>query len=413
MHMPQKVLLALILNYPQLTSCGTNYDKNYLVIKHNEASDFLGYSEDHSNSTLYKVRADNIDYKCWIPFVLDDEETARKHDMDNIQTELKKREAISVIKNFNFQWRDRFVSRNGGYWSYQLRFDYDIRQYHDMGARRENGEPMTVDFKLAAWTDHDQDISLFSKPSYQMTDEKNPYKSELDFEMRTSEDGKKYVTQRIANGEICDLTGLPRSVTINYLCNDKVTVPTIRNVHEWKTCEYSLELESDYFCGHDMWTLPKELISNNVDCYPDMFQGIVSRTFDLEKMSLKPLTGGIFMGWEGENAVKFNLILTKNYRIKDEDSEDDETNNSHYHHLLMDISLGFQTLIRNVQLWRGSERIKWNTIFKLVTELYDIDRSYVGNIQLEQDENGYIVSSFTDEQVPEQSNFVDSEVRVS
>lgn len=413
MYMLQRVLLALIFNFPQLISCGTNYDKNYYVIKHNEPLDILGYSEENSNSTLYKVKADNIDYKCWIPFVEDEEETARDYDMDSIQMELEKRKAISAIKDFNFQFRNRSVSRNGGYWSYQIRFDYDVRQYHEMRTVGANNEPMTVDFKLAAWTDYDQDIALFGKPSYQMTDEKNPYKYELDFEMRTSEDGRKYVTQRIANGEICDLTGLPRSVTIKYLCNDKVTVPIIRNVHEWKTCEYSIELESDYFCAHDMWTLPKELINNSVDCYPDIFEGIVRRGFDFEKIFLEPLARGIFMGRERENSLRFILVLTKNYKIKDEDSEDDEMNSSNYHHLLMDMSLGFQNLIRNVRLWRGSERIKWNSAFKLIAELYDIDRSYVGNIQLEQDENGFIVSSFTDDPVPEQSNFVDSGVRDS
>lgn len=410
--MLQSVLLTLIANFPELISCGSNYEKKYYVIKHNQPLDnTFGYTEVSSNVTLYSVRADSIDYQCWIPLVEDEKETIGNFDVDGKQKEVEKREAIAVIKDFNRKYRDLNVYRRNGYWSYQIRFDYDIRQYHqtdNFGPSGAIGAP-TADFKLAAWTDEESDIGIFGKPSYLITDAKDPYRSESDFEMITSEDGTKYVTQRIGNGEICDLTGLPRSVTIKYLCNDKVHVPIISNVNEWKTCEYSIELESDYFCNHNMWTLPKELISNSVDCYPDIFQPMLTQVLDLQKISLEPLIGGVFLGREKKNKNKFSLLLTKDYKIKDEASESDEENSSNYRRLLMDISMGFQNLIRNLRLPRGSvlTPMKWNDSFKLITELYDIDRSYVGNIQLEQDENGFIVSFFTEDSVPESSNFIE------
>lgn len=409
-------LFVILAGFFQLVDCGTFYDKKYAIINH--ATPLSNSNiEDSLNFTQYSVNSNGMAYNCWIPHV---ELEANSFDITNENTtwfEIEKRHAIDAIKNFNLKYRGNHVKIRNGYWTYMLRFDHDIYQYHqNENIRIENGalkDSFFTDFKLASWTDDDKTLNFNSQPYYNFSPTKDPYSTESDFEMLTMEDGTKYVTQRIGNGEICDLTGLPRAVIIKYLCNDKIETPIITNLNEWKTCEYALDLESNYFCNFTMWTPPKELVNNKVNCYPEN-DDINKREIEIlqfDDVKIEPLINGIFLGRNKLNSNKFFLLLTKDYDIWVEDIEGTTANTENIHRLLTDISLGFQIAIRNKRLSSLSDNspvvIKWDDRFKLVSKLYDIDRTLMGNFELEQDENGFLVSHFVDYDVPEETNFID------
>jgi hypothetical protein len=397
-------LFITLVHFPYLISCGQAFDQKYYVIRHDHKLDFDSIQTNETDFIPYKLPFDSIDYQCFIPINGFDESIEKNRNMNITELEIEKNLATDIIKNFNFNLRDESVIKERGYWSYAVRFDHDIHQFHrDM---TENGPGALFDYKLAAWSDNDDTNTFESIPYYK--DErhyKDPYSFKSDFEMIKLEDGTKYVSQRISNGEICDLTGLPRSTTINYFCNDKHKAPFIKEVHEWRTCEYIIDLESNEFCGHSMWTPPKTLVNNHIDCFPTTISDEpINKILDSQDLKLDPLTNGMFLAKKGDS-LKFSLLLVKNYDLWSVGSEEYP---SHFQNLLMDLSLGFQRYIKNKKLMVASKDtfvvLSLVNPFKIIFEVYDIDKSYIGNIKLDQDENGFIVASFVDDDVPEEGN---------
>lgn len=425
------ILFSILSSFLNLCVGGSVYDKKFNVIK-NPIN--LINSIDTSNHTLYSVRSNKINYQCWIPNILDynnnnDDDVRRGNDGNelidndgniNKKLVLEKNQAINAIKEFNKQNRNKFIMKKNGYWNYIIRYDHDIHQFHqidnlnNMNEIRLVDEMVLADYKLASWTNDDNTSGFTSKPYYENEKHKDPYKTESDFELIKTEDGLKYVTQRISNGEICDLTGLPRSVTIKYMCNEKITSPVIRSIHEWKTCEYAIELDSNFFCDFEMWTPPKELISNDINCFQDLDNVQFTENIDmvnLQKRNIEPLISGIFYLRELDNENKFSLIVTKDYGLWNNDIEGTKINESNFEKIIMDISLGFQNFIRNRRLGHkteeGIEVVKVNDVFSFITNVYNFDKTLIGKIKLEQDENGFIVSFFSDDDVPEETNFLE------
>lgn len=405
-------ILALLATFPQSIECSAFYDKKFNIIKNGQ---FNENEYDSSNHTIYSVKAKSGDFKCWIPHVQDVIDITESNTPDEEKLEMEKSLAIDAIRNFNSANRGKFVIHKNGFWNYMIRFDHDIHQFHELdnfsGVIQISDETVYANFKLATWSDDDQTNSFASQPYYNYATPKDPYKFESDFELIKTEDGLKYVTQRIGNGEICDLTGLPRSVTIKYLCNDKVNTPSVRTVHEWKTCEYAIELVSDEFCSFEMWSLPKDLISNNINCITEEFDG--KEIIDLQNVTFETFVSGIFLLKDITATtpyIKYSLLLTKNYDLWTIDIEGVKPNESSFEEMLTDISLGFHNSIRNKKLLFHNDTIlrviEPSDSFILVTKLFDMDGSYIGNIKVEKNDNGFIVSNFTDEQSAENTNFI-------
>lgn len=393
------LLLYQLLLLSTVGICGDPFGLKYYVVEHNDISESNSLAND-SVVSRYSLAADNTYYNCFIPV----KKGERQEDIGESETELEnmKTDAINVIREFNRDSRPIRTLKEGGYWNYLIRYDHDILQFHFY-----HDDTNRVDiFKLAAWSDNDDRSSFNSTPYYLADPQRDPYGVSSDFEMVTMHDGTRFVSQKIGNGEICDLTGLPRYTTINYFCNDKLDRPLLRSIREWKTCEYLIDLESQEFCKHPMWTLPKSLMSNRIDCYPvkEHEDEIFERSLALENMSLIPFTEGIYFVFD-ISSPKFVLTLTQNYHLwTGEDSETLEK----FQKLLIDISVGLEKFLRNRKFENTNEQIKNAFLasdrMDIIFEIYDIDQSYIGNVRLTKDAD--IVLYFTDESVPDDTNFL-------
>lgn len=395
-----------ILKYIPVVSAFPSYDDRYQVILHeyplnaltnndNETSltnDILPeYKSD--NFTDFKVNCYDVEFQCMIPNVKKNDDFITSNNINPTQFE-EKNEAIQVIKNFTTNYRGIQIGLKTGFWDYMITFDYNIYQYHIVSNTPD--DPSRIDFLLASWSDKGDDDLFQMKPKDEI-DTNNTYLMKSNFELITQDDGTRFVTQRIGNGEICDVTGLPRTTTINYICNHEVPLARINDVSEWRTCEYIIEVQSSWFCNYSMWTVPKAFEKHNINCYPEVQ---LRKTLNLNSISLEPLASGIFLGRFQDKSV-FNVVLTKKYNFWNEESELD------FQKFLGDLSLAFQFYIRNKLLLnpKKTETVFTSDTFQIIAELYDADRVYVGNIRLDQDENGFLVSYFTDEEVTD-TNFL-------
>ena len=382
---------------------GSYYDRKFYVDRYNQIGDVAEHEEkaesQSSNTTMYTLKAGGIEHTCQIPLIADDNLIGQDPALNVTELRNQKQEAVQIIKAFNYLNRENFVEKVTTYWTYIVRFDHDIHQLHSDPI--EEGRARLSNFKLAAWSDNDDTVILDSMPYYKESHPSDPYEHMSDFELIKSEDGNRYVSQRIGNGEICDLTGMPRTTTINYRCNVNRYTPTIVSVNEWRTCEYVLDLESSFFCGNEIWSAPCALTNNEIECFVKDQETATGKYISLQKRKISSLSSGLMLAKEEDNESKFSLLLTKRYDLW----ESNQNQDGEFQRLLTDISLGFQKYIRNLRMFP----VTISTPFQMIFDVYDTDRLLIGNVMLEQNTNGFLVSYFTDDPVPEKSNFLMNE----
>lgn len=109
--------------------------------------------------------------------------------------------------------------RMEGWWTYEFCFGVGVKQFH-----------------------HDQQtgtrVSEFVMGKY----ESGPSALVVDAD-------NKQVRQRYVGGTVCDLNGVPRSVEVRFLCNDKPNgITFVGELQEPATCQYSLAVLTPLVC---------------------------------------------------------------------------------------------------------------------------------------------------------------------
>ncbi|TID28058.1 hypothetical protein CANINC_002739 [Pichia inconspicua] len=341
---------------------------------------------------------DKIEFECYIPVIENIEVDSRNLHNDPNTMKQEKDVAIDAIRNFHLTHRNTSVTLDSGYWRYMLRFDHDILQLHSEA--NVDGSIFINHFKLASWSDNDDPFSLETIPYFIDKGASDPYKFESDFELINSEDMTKYVTQRLGNGEICDLTGIPRTTIINYKCNEKASAPVLKNIHEWRTCDYVMDLEASYFCRWPMWSSTSSALKSNIECFPneEVLDSQYPERLSLQDSELKPLKTGIFFVKKRHSPYKFDILLTKKYDELDQ--------------LLYDITEGIRKKIKLKKLvLRESDKSIYlpslTRKFTIGYDIYDFDLSFLGTVQIENDSNGIFISKLVDLNLPENTNCLD------
>lgn len=392
--------IACLLLAP-LSLAGRLYDEKYFIVQKENSIDVIPSIEapTFENSTTYPIFYNQETYNCYIPEIKDVKLV--DDTLYNNATTLREEKllAIKIIEQFNQMHRQKNIITEAGYWQYMLRPGLDINQYH---VELYEDETVMNMFKLAAWPELNPVTS-----SYQDSD--NPYKVLSDFELITSQDGTRYVTQRVGNGEICDLTGLPRSTILNYKCSKDAINPRIRNIHEWRTCEYQMDVEFHLFCGISMWTQPPSMQSNDITCFPDSNSALVSaagnetQTFherlDMHNVKLLPFRKGIFLRG---NDYKYDILLTKDYHLRGSEMAES------YKKLLDDLIDAFEdrkTLVLKHPK-SGTQVVDMTKEYSIGFDIYDTDLTFVGAVQINRDSNGVLVVTLGDAIIPDDTNFL-------
>lgn len=419
-----KLIQTLILAYlTQVVLCQKLCDKKYFVVQHENPLDPATFDKikQSSNFSTYSLSYNYENFKCYIPEIDDTQLLVDNISSDASTLKQEKDQAIDIIRNFNYAYRNTSTVTEAGYWKYVLNFDYSILQVHS--EHSENGSIMVMDqYLLASWANNDTN-SLDAFSFFLEKSTSDPYLMTSDFELITLDDGTKSVTQRVGNGEICDLTGRPRSTIINYKCNENNKHPILTNIHEWRTCQYLMDLESNFFCNYSMWTPPQSAVNNDINCYPMMedFAAVMEsdmvsenrnyvsnavgpfhERLNIKNMKLNPLGIGLFFATHG-NSYKFDILLTKDYNLWRDDS------GNSFRKLLYDITAGIQKSMKHMKLTvRASDGLlrvlTFKTEFKIAFDVYDKDLAFAGTVQIENDLNGALVSKFDMINIPDNTN---------
>lgn len=78
--------------------------------------------------------------------------------------------------------------------------------------------------------------------------------------------GSNYFTLRLGGGTVCDLTGINRTVEVQFHCNARVNADRIAWVKEVKTCHYEIAVYTPRLCTDPAFAAPKETNVETIGC---------------------------------------------------------------------------------------------------------------------------------------------------
>ena len=210
-------------------------------------------------------------YLCSIPII------APPPALNKTATELAKaEEAREVTRAYNKGWELmrglegeclHFVS---GWWSYQYCFGKSIVQYHAVPnpkggppLRDKNSQEYILGTSLSpsSHSGHHQKGKQIEIPSTEQKQLSPPPNTELQ-----AKDNQRYLVQRLDGGTICDLTGRPRTIEIQYHCNPALSGDRIGWIKEVTTCAYLMVIHTPRLCADVAFLPPKETKAHPITC---------------------------------------------------------------------------------------------------------------------------------------------------
>lgn len=188
------------------------YSMNYIPFERWEQL-ILGNETALSTGTIMEL-GDFV--SCYVPSVgADVDSTAEYHNETELNDMLES--GVGIITDaFN-----GCIAYLGGFWNYELCSNSGLAQF--------DGDPKT------------------STSYYQLGRIKTSIK-EREFQLLYDDFGY-YVSELVGSGDICDLTGHPRVVEIQYICRRAAGPASIQWVREIKTCHYEIQVAIPELCS--------------------------------------------------------------------------------------------------------------------------------------------------------------------
>uniref|UniRef100_A0A1D1XVU6 Protein OS-9 homolog n=2 Tax=Anthurium amnicola TaxID=1678845 RepID=A0A1D1XVU6_9ARAE len=130
--------------------------------------------------------------------------------------------------------KDRCLYRLEGWWSYELCYQRQLRQFH------LEDDKVTQEFVLGefdpeatiAFNRNHSDISMLKDPRYK-------------------DASQRYHAHLFKNGTHCDLTNQPREAEIRFVCSESSVM--ISSIKEVSTCKYAVIVQCPLICKHPMF----------------------------------------------------------------------------------------------------------------------------------------------------------------
>lgn len=195
-----------------------------------------------------------------------------------------------------------------GWWSYSFCYGKTVVQFHALPSRP--GEAPTRDENSLEYVlgraheasdatgSHEQDDQPKSLP---------PPNAQLQIK-----GDQRYLSQRFEGGDVCDLTGRPRTIEIQYHCSPGTTADRIGWVKEVTTCTYLMVVYTPRLCSDVAFHPPKETRAHPIRCRQILSSEEEENTWHYNKM----VAAGELLGQKPKSAKAapgFGKELPQNY----------------------------------------------------------------------------------------------------
>ncbi|KAJ1975872.1 Protein OS-9 [Dimargaris verticillata] len=190
-----------------------------------------------------------------------------------------------------------------GWWTYEYCHQGYVRQFRHSPADKRQGIPaISLDFQLGQYSHRTPSLTTPTarpKPGDKQStafDDNNGERAQrtsvgadVSYTSLQSYDSQQYLSQEWSGGTLCDLTGKPRTVQIQFHCTPEET-PHIAQVHELSTCVYLMVIHMPTLCQDPTFVQKREAAVGQIAChkvvsdqeYADWVQQAHQRQLQLE-----------------------------------------------------------------------------------------------------------------------------------
>lgn len=180
-----------------------------------------------------------------------------------------------------------------GWWSYSFCYGKDIVQFHALPASVNSGvppirDPKSMDYVLGRVPDGTEDPRHSNPNKRQKTktldhgdqkvvdetpatttpnDDSSPPTIEPPNSELAIKDNQRYLVQKLGDGTICDLTGRPRTIEVQYHCHPGAVGDRIGWIKEVTTCTYLMVVQTPRLCQDVAFMPPKEGRAHPITCH--------------------------------------------------------------------------------------------------------------------------------------------------
>ncbi|KAK4097074.1 hypothetical protein N658DRAFT_396640, partial [Parathielavia hyrcaniae] len=162
-----------------------------------------------------------------------------------------------------------------GWWSYSFCYGKNVVQFHAVTASRP-GEPPARDQNTQEYILGKVQVPKpptgRADPDGQTTKSLAPPNAQLQVK-----GDQRYLSQRLEGGTLCDLTGRPRTIEIQYHCSPGATADRIGWIKEVTTCTYLMVVYTPRLCSDVAFQPPRETRAHPVRCRPVLRAGSSSQ----------------------------------------------------------------------------------------------------------------------------------------
>ncbi|KAG4035122.1 hypothetical protein MFRU_002g04680 [Monilinia fructicola] len=163
-----------------------------------------------------------------------------------------------------------FVS---GWWSYSFCYNNEITQFHQLPAQPgkpqhpPQPDPSAREFVLGKAKTSPKSKSKEDEWGNQIEAHAAPRSGDKPKTELQVKGDTRYLVQKMEGGTICDLTGKPRQVEVQFHCNPHVT-DRIGYIKETTTCSYLMVVYTPRLCNDVAFMPPKADKANSIICKP-------------------------------------------------------------------------------------------------------------------------------------------------
>ncbi|KAK5657197.1 hypothetical protein OQA88_3255 [Cercophora sp. LCS_1] len=245
-----------------------------------------GEDADVVSETFEILTSPHARYLCLVPTI------ARTPELNQTATELAKAEEARELSRASTRGWELMSGLNGqclyfmsGWWSYSFCYGKDIVQFHALPNGANGGPPVrdpasheyvlgTVRPKKTKGVQKQTDVAQDAEGAGADSKAVAPPNTELQVK-----GDQRYLVQRMDGGTICDLTGRPRTIEVQYHCSPGASRDRIGWVKEVTTCTYLMVVHTPRLCNDVAFLPPKETRAHPITC-----RAIVSDDDELDKL---------------------------------------------------------------------------------------------------------------------------------
>ncbi|KAK4141733.1 glucosidase II beta subunit-like protein-domain-containing protein [Dichotomopilus funicola] len=233
-----------------------------------------GEEEDDDDAPIAEtyelINHDPWRYLCSVPVI------APPPTLNRTATELAKAEEARELTRASAKGWELMSGLDGqclyfmsGWWSYSFCYDDTVVQYHAIAGAKPGEPPVrdetTPEYVLGKVQHKTWRSKRGTGDDDAEADGQTKSLAPPDAQLQIKGD-QRYLSQRLESGTICDLTGRPRTIEIQYHCSPSATGDRIGWVKEVTTCTYMMVVYTPRLCTDVAFQPPKPTRAHPIRC---------------------------------------------------------------------------------------------------------------------------------------------------